>query len=1265
MRQRTPSGVVVVFGAGLAAMLVLHWMRADPRTPVSKTTSAHEVIGPMSAAGQTVTSDFKSIPGKVAPATSGVRPTMNGARAFEALPESEQTSLWRAFGEARRSVHALTAREAAMPQNAGVTHFAQNPGQDLTLRFLTNGVRIASGRAGSNWEMTLRMKGAGTPSARVRGTRVDYEHAANVTEWWENRAEGIEHGFTLSSGQGLSRTRDGVVIPVTVSGLSAKETDRGLSFINDKGQAILAYGGLKAWDAAGNDLPAVMRATGDGFQLAVNDAGAVYPVTVDPWLTLEQYIEPITGVRVELFGNVVALSGNTALIGAPREDTPTLTDAGSAYVFTLVDETWRQQARFATTDSSNYFNFGTSVALESDTALVGMIGAAYVFVRSGGSWTRQAKFTASGGQTGAFGSRVALDGDTALVGAYQSDTAAGADAGNAYVFVRSGTNWSQQVILEAADAAPGDNFGYSVAIDGDSALVGAHLADTAAGGDAGSAYVFFRDGSNWSQQAKLVAADGAQTNWFGYSVALDVDSALVGALYNDTAAAAKAGSAYVFMRSGANWSQQAKLETSDGATDDRFGCSVDIEGDTALIGANRDDGRGSTYAFIRNGGNWSHQAKLTADDGVVLDFFGWSVSLDGDRALIGAVRDDINYFQQVGSAYLFTRIDAVWSQVAKISPKGALLGYSLSSDRDRLLVGAYREDTAAGCEAGCAYVFVHTTNWGLQAKLDADDAGTGDAFGISVALDGDTALVGAYHNDAAGDNAGAAYVFACSATNWMQQAKLAAAEIAAGDCFGRSVALDSNIALVGSYYCKIDGQANAGAAYVFERDGAHWIQTAKLHASDAGSYDYFGSSAAVFGDTALIGAVYSDGTGGPETGSAYVFLREGSNWIQQAKLCASDGRIWDYFGCSVAVDGDTALIGAYQIYYTYGGAAYVFVRNDGNWTQQAKLLPDTTTWNDYRFGCAVALDGNLALVGASRQNAAYLFARGGTNWSYIQKLTGYDDGYFGGSVALENDVALIGAYGADTTWGGINGGRIYAYRMPAPEIVVEQGDGVGITSGDIMAFGGAMPNDGTNLTFTIRNTGVTNLTGLGITIDGPDAGMFSLVTGPVAPVKPASNTTFSVSFSPTSRGVKTAVLHIANDDPSENPFDINLTGRGLSVLEAWRGQHFGVFDDVGDASNTADPDVDGAANLIEFGFGRHPLECDAGQLPRCAFDGTELGITFTEPTGVDGIIYGAEYSTNLKDWLPVSDAGVGEEHIFSISVGSHPTMFLRLKVTEE
>lgn len=108
-----------------------------------------------------------------------------------------------------------------------------------------------------------------------------------------------------------------------------------------------------------------------------------------------------------------------------------------------------------------------------------------------------------------------------------------------------------------------------------------------------------------------------------------------------------------------------------------------------------------------------------------------------------------------------------------------------------------------------------------------------------------------------------------------------------------------------------------------------------------------------------------------------------------------------------------------------------------------------------------------------------------------------------------------------------------------------------------------------------------------------------------------------------------------------------------------------MFDDVGDASNTADPDVDGAANLIEFGFGRHPLECDAGQLPRCAFDGTELGITFTEPTGVDGIIYGAEYSTNLKDWLPVSDAGVGEEHIFSISVGSHPTMFLRLKVTEE
>ena len=173
-------------------------------------------------------------------------------------------------------------------------------------------------------------------------------------------------------------------------------------------------------------------------------------------------------------------------------------------------------------------------------------------MRSGTTWSEQAKLTASDAAAeDEFGFTVALSGDTALVGALLHDTAAGADAGSAYVFVRSGTAWSEQAKLTASDAVASDGLGSSVALSGDTALVGAFFGDTAAVADAGSAYIFVRSGTTWSEQAKLTASDPARSDEFGWSVALSGDTALVGAFAGDTAAGEEAGSAYVFVRIGA------------------------------------------------------------------------------------------------------------------------------------------------------------------------------------------------------------------------------------------------------------------------------------------------------------------------------------------------------------------------------------------------------------------------------------------------------------------------------------------------------------------------------------------------------------------------------------------------------------------------------------------------------------------------------------------------------------------------------------------
>tara|TARA_R110002167_G_scaffold82084_2_gene224217 strand:- start:3433 stop:4698 length:1266 start_codon:yes stop_codon:yes gene_type:complete len=380
----------------------------------------------------------------------------------------------------------------------------------------------------------------------------------------------------------------------------------------------------------------------------------------------QQKLVAFDGAAEDFFGFSLAISNDIALVGAFKSDDEIAgIDSGSAYVFTRTKNGWLQQAELTAKEGAASDTLGGNVALFQETAVLGASrhdnngedsGAAYIFKRTGSIWSEHSILLANDGAKGdAFGQAIAISDNTIVIGAPRDDDK-GKDSGSVYVFTRKGTTWSQQAKLTAPDGAAGDVFGISVALANDTILIGADLHDEKAT-NAGAVYVFTRSGTSWRQQAKLVAADAAETDLFGVRVALSGDTALISARRDDDEImGVDAGSAYVFVRTGTTWQQQAKLTAPDGASDDRFGRSVAISGDTALISAMHQDDKGansgSAYIFSRTAGIWSHQTNLTAEDGAPGDVFGFSVALSNNTALIGATGND-DKGNESGAAYMF------------------------------------------------------------------------------------------------------------------------------------------------------------------------------------------------------------------------------------------------------------------------------------------------------------------------------------------------------------------------------------------------------------------------------------------------------------------------------------------------------------------------------------------------------------------------------------------------------------------------------------
>ena len=652
--------------------------------------------------------------------------------------------------------------------------------------------------------------------------------------------------------------------------------------------------------------------------------------------------------------------------------------------------------------------------------------------------------------------------------------------------------------LTATDGLLGDLFGYSVAVDGNTAVIGAYQDDDASNGDdSGSAYVFTKVSGVWSQAAKLTASDGAADDEFGYSVAVDGDTIVVGAHQNDADTNDNdEGAAYVFTKPTDGWdsddddiiNETAKLTAFGAAADDEFGISVAVAGDTILVGAHQNDSnKGAAYIFTKFSGVWGNApvsgnhrvetAKLIASDAAANDEFGISVAVRGEIAVIGARQDDTRN----GSAYVFTKVFGVWSQESKlIASDGAAndeFGISVAVDGDTVVVGARQDDTSNGA----AYVFTKVSGvWSQKAKLTASDGAGNDEFGISVAVDGDTVVVGAHQNDADtnNNNEGAAYLFTEPASGWAdmtQKVKLVASDAAAGDRYGYSVGVSGDTVVVGAY-SDDSNEANTGAAYFLRIPGWTDIPASNYEPTShivTGLTNDEEHTFQVRGVNAAGGGLASAGAGGTPTfaipdrptgfavdaGDAVVDL----SWddpedstidkyqllqiTQGGKLttASTDDPVvrGDGFGISVAVDGNTTVVGAYQdddaTNGDNSGSVYVFTRSSPTdpWSWAAKLTADDAAAND-EFGISVAVDGDTIVVGAhqddSSKGAAYLFIKPAGGWNgdmtETAKLTASDaadNDEFGISVSVDGSTIVVGAHQDDDATNGDNSGSAYVF----------------------------------------------------------------------------------------------------------------------------------------------------------------------------------------------------------------------------------------------
>src|SRR5712691_6750086 len=629
MRSRTIVSLALFALVALALPLIIsrHGSQANsPATKVPKLTKRLASDNSVKASQAQSTQPLPSLQGK--PASDYLKEHGLYVR-LQNLIEAAQYQI----DQQPQAQKSSALRSGLRKNNAAEIYEATNPAQKLRARFNGRDVVLQplTNKRTTTLQARLRLRSygygrrmltAGAGTMRVDGNRIEIDRrlatqsnptntdqgsSDEIVEWYQNRKDGLEQGFTLTAPPGKRHEGTPLRVRLTITGEvrpALVDSGKALELIGGNGKHWLRYDHLMATDALGRQLQTRFRADRKQISLLIDDTEAVYPLRVDPLFTQTKKLTASDAAANDRFGYSVATNGNTVVVGAYGKNSNT----GAAYIFERNQggaENWGQVKKLTASDAAGGDDFGSSVAINADTVMVGAwgknssAGAAYIFERNQGGaeyWGQVQKLTASdAAASGYFGYSVSINSDTVVVGAY------GKQPGAAYIFERNrggAEHWGQVQRLTASDGVGGDQFGISVAINIDTVAVGANHGNR---GTSGAVYIFERNQNgleSWGQVKELTADDAALLDEFGISVAIDGDTLVVGAWAINLATG---GAAYIFERNQngvEGWGEVQKLTASDAAAHDQFGSSVGIDSDTVVVGAvGKNSNTGAAYTF--------------------------------------------------------------------------------------------------------------------------------------------------------------------------------------------------------------------------------------------------------------------------------------------------------------------------------------------------------------------------------------------------------------------------------------------------------------------------------------------------------------------------------------------------------------------------------------------------------------------------------------------------------------------------------------------
>ncbi|MDZ4841147.1 MAG: Calx-beta domain-containing protein [Hyphomicrobium aestuarii] len=770
-------------------------------------------------------------------------------------------------------------------------------------------------------------------------------------------------------------------------------------------------------------------------------AGSAYLYSTSTGAPLRTFTNP-TPQAGALQGQSVAVSASYVVVGAGYDDTGA-TDAGSVYVYSASTGSLLHTIHNLSPESGD--QFGNAVAISGDYIVIGAVadnnggdnaGSAYIYSASTGNFLQTIANPVPAAQD-LFGFSVAAFGNYVVVGAVSDDLGGFTDVGAAYLFDTSG---NPVRTLSNPDPAHFDGFGNSVAISGDTIVVGAYHDNAGGIGDTGTAYVF--SASTAAPARTINNPTAAASDFFGGSVAVDGDTIVIGAVGDEdnVLGVTDAGVGYIFSASNLGLLQTIRKPAS--GIGEQFGKAVGISGNTVII----------TSSFANTGATHAGSAHLyNATTGALLgtlndptpaseDQFGYSAAINGDYVVVSAPFDDINGATDAGAAYLY---EARTFGITRASPVAQdTISNPLPAIDDRFgkeavavtqnytVVGADLDDVSGLTDAGSVSIY-STASGAFLRTLSSPTPNAGDNFGFAVAVSGDFVVVGAKNVDSGATDTGRAFIFSASTGTLLRAINNPTPDI--GDNFGISVAISGDFLVIGAQLNDA-GALDAGSAYIFSISTGALLRT--MNNPSPGINDYFGRTLSISGDNVVIGAYQDDVGGVTNAGKAYLYSAASGGLIRTINNPAPATN--DFFAASVAVDGDTVVLSATGADFSgasEAGTVYLFSATTGS---LLRTINNPTPNLGDGFGEGLGFSNNTVVItsrfddtAANDAGSAYVYdATTGSLLATLNSPSPLTGDQFGYTAAINGDYIVVAAPFVDVG-AATDAGEAYLYSVSA------------------------------------------------------------------------------------------------------------------------------------------------------------------------------------------------------------------------------------------